>query len=99
VTHGASTRRQHLERRVLLGPDWLCRAAASRASDPEERWMLDQPRAVRESYVLEVLDRVGDPVLRQQVWMMRQPREVRERYIREILEPALSSEGRSGGGA
>ena len=84
---------------MLLGPDWLCRAAATRTSDPEERWMLAQPRGVRESYVLEVLDRTGDPVLRQQMWMMRQPRAVRERYIREILEPALSSEGRSGGGA
>lgn len=61
--------------------------------------MLAQPRVVRESYVLEVLDHAGDPVLLQQIWMMRQPRPVRERYIREILEPALSPEGRGGGAA
>ncbi len=61
--------------------------------------MLTQPRAVRESYVAEVLDQVGDPELLRQVWMMRQPRAVRERYVSEILEPALSRTARSGGAA
>ena len=92
-------RRERLERRVLLGPAFLCRAAAQGTADPEERWMLNQPRLVRESYVLQVHDRPGDPELLRQIWMMRQPDDVRERYIREILEPALSPEARSGGGA
>jgi hypothetical protein len=96
---GGSTTRRRLERRVLLGPSFLRRAAASRASAPEERWMLSQPRAVRESYVSEVLDQVGDPELLRQVWMMRQPRAVRERYVGEILEPALRRTARSGGAA
>ena len=84
---------------MLLGPDFLCRAAASRAADAEEAWMLNQPRIVRESYVLQVHDREGDPELLRQIWMLRQPDDVRERYLREVLEPGLSSAGRSGGGA
>jgi hypothetical protein len=94
-----ATRRRKLERRVLLGPAFLRRAAAKRAALPEERWMLAQPRAVRESFVFEVLDRAGDPDLLRQAWMMRQPDDVRESYVREILEPALSPAGRSGGAA
>jgi hypothetical protein len=83
--------RQRLERRVLLGPDLVCRAAASRAAAPEERWMLVQSRPVRGSYVSEVLDRAGDPELLRQIWMMRQPKPVRESYIREVLEPAVGT--------
>lgn len=56
--------------------------------------MLSQPRAVRESYVDEVVQRPGDPELLRQVWMMRQPSAVRERYVREVLEPALAVEDR-----
>jgi len=73
MASGDPTRRQRLERRVLLGPDLVCRAAASRTSVLEERWMLAQPREVRKSYVSEVLDRAGDPELLGQVWMMRLP--------------------------
>ncbi|MGI8846056.1 MAG: hypothetical protein ACR2HC_07785 [Thermoleophilaceae bacterium] len=82
-----SRSRERLERRVLLGPDLLCRAAASRSSDPEERWMLTQGRKVRTSYVAAVLDKAGDPELLRQIWMMRQPAPVRESFIREVLEP------------
>jgi len=84
---------------VLLGPEFLRRAAAKRAALPEERWMLVQPRPVRESFVAEVHDRDGDAELLRQVWMMRQPRDVRERYVREILEPALTRTARNGGEA
>jgi hypothetical protein len=98
VARRESTRRHRLERRVLLGPDWLRRAAARRAPLAEERWMLAQPREVRQSFVLQVHDRPGDPELLRQIWMLRQPRAVRERYVREILEPELSA-GRTGGGA
>ncbi len=65
------------------------RAATSRAKTPEERWILGQPRAVRETYVRQVLDAPGDPVLLDQIWMMRQPDAVRESYVAEVLEPAL----------
>jgi len=51
--------------------------------------MLAQSRAVRGSYVSEVLDRAGDPELLRQIWMMRQPERVRKSYIRDVLEPAL----------
>jgi hypothetical protein len=45
-----------LQKRVLLGPAPLRRAAAARAKHPEEAWLLRQPRHVRESYVREVLE-------------------------------------------
>ena len=77
-----------LARIVMRAPSLLRRAAATQAKDPEERWMLQQPGAVRESYVREVLDRGGDERLAE-IWMLRQPDEVRESYIREILEPRL----------
>ena len=48
--------------------------------------MLKQPRAVRESFVREVVDKGEDPLL-QEIWMLRQPDAVRESYIREVLEP------------
>ena len=85
------SRRERLERRVLLSADWVCRAAAGRTVDPEERWMLAQPRAVRRDYVDQVLGRPGDPERLRQIWMLRQPDAVRESYVREVLEPALAS--------
>lgn len=77
-----------LARLVLRAPGFLRRAAASQSGEPEQRWMLHQPREVRESYVREVLDRGGDERLAE-IWMLRQPEAVRESYIREILEPRL----------
>ena len=76
---------QRLSRSVLLGPDFVTRAAARTARTPEEAWMLRQPRSVRESYVREVLDRGDDPVL-QEKWMLTQRDDVRESYVREVLE-------------
>ena len=70
---------------MLLGPQMVARAAARAARAPEERWMLCQPRAVRESYVREVLDRGDDPLL-QEKWMLLQADAVRESYVREVLE-------------
>jgi hypothetical protein len=71
-----------LERSVLLAPDAITRRLAGVVSDPEQRWMLRQPRAVRASFVAEALD--GDERA-QQIWMLRQPDEVRESYIRDVL--------------
>ena len=75
-----------LARTVLLGPDFVARAAARGATSREEAWMLCQPREVRESYVREVVDR-GEEAVHAEIWMLRQPREVRESYIREVLGP------------
>jgi hypothetical protein len=72
------------ERRVLTAPAPIARAAARMASLPEQRWILAQPREVRQSFADEVLGR-PDAGLRQQVWMLRQPRAVRESYIAEVL--------------
>ena len=74
---------------MLLGPDVLSRAAASRTSLPEEQWMLRQSKAVRASYVREVLDKGGDVELRSQIWMLGQSEQVRESYARDVLEPRL----------
>jgi hypothetical protein len=74
---------------VLLGPDVLSRAAASRTNLPEEQWMLRQSKAVRASYVREVLDKGGDVELRSQIWMLGQSEQVRESYARDVLEPRL----------
>jgi hypothetical protein len=77
-----------LARLVLRAPQFIRRAAASQARAPVEAWMLHQERAVRESFVREVLDRGGDERLAE-IWMLRQSDAVRESYVREVLEPAL----------
>jgi hypothetical protein len=71
-------------KRVLLGPAAVRRAAASRATDPQERWMLGQDAEVRRSYVREVLERGGGDVV-EQAWMLRQPDHVRESFVAEVL--------------
>jgi hypothetical protein len=80
--------KQLLQKRVLLGPAALRRAAAARALRPEEAWMLRQPRSVRLSYAAEVLSGRGDVEVLAEIWMLRQPEDVRESYIREVLENA-----------
>jgi hypothetical protein len=74
-----------LERAVLTGPDLLARAAAHAAPAPEQRWLLRQPRAVRCSFVEEVVDR-RDQVHVAERWMLLQPKAVREAYVREVLD-------------
>jgi hypothetical protein len=74
----------HVERALLLAPDPIARAAGRLASEPEQRWMLRQPRAVRRSYVSDVLDRPGDQHA-EQAWMLGQSDAVRESYVREVL--------------
>jgi hypothetical protein len=77
------------ERRVLTAPGPVARAAARVATLPEQRWILCQPRDVRQSYAENVLGR-PDEALQQQIWMLRQKQEVRESYIAEVL---LAAEG------
>jgi hypothetical protein len=80
-----------LARLMLRAPNFIRRAAARQAREPVEAWMLHQTRAVRESFVREVLDRGGDPRLAE-IWMLRQSEAVRHSYVREVLEPALPPE-------
>ena len=72
------------ERRVLTAPGPVAKAAARVAALPEQRWILQQPRDIRQSYADEVLDQ-PDEDLQQQIWMLRQPKAVRESYIAEVL--------------
>jgi hypothetical protein len=44
-----------IQKRVLLAPAPIRRAAAACATRPEHAWLLLQPRHVRESYIREVL--------------------------------------------
>jgi hypothetical protein len=71
-----------LERRILLAPDRVARAAARVAADRRQRWMLLQPREVRESFAREAFGQ-GDRA--EEVWMLRQPDAVRESYVTEVL--------------
>ena len=72
------------ERRVLTAPGPVAKAAARVATLPEQRWILGQPRDVRQSYADHVLGK-PDEALQQQIWMLRQRKEVRESYIADVL--------------
>jgi hypothetical protein len=74
---------------VLLAPDFVASAAADNTGDPQARWLLNQPHAVRESYVHAVLDAAGDDATQAQVWLLGQPDEVRASYAKNVLEPKL----------
>lgn len=76
-----------IERSVMMGPDWVARAASSTRTDPRERWMLRQPRHVRRSYAREVLGQPGEERLAE-AWMLLQPDEVRLSYVDEVLRKA-----------
>ncbi|HEX4733908.1 MAG TPA: hypothetical protein VH247_05795 [Thermoleophilaceae bacterium] len=69
-------------KRVLLGPGSVRRAAASRTTDPQERWMLRQPAEVRRSFVREVLEKGAS----EEAWMLLQPDPVRRSYVAEVLD-------------
>jgi hypothetical protein len=70
-----------LIKRVLLGPASVRNAAARRAVDPKERWMLRQSTAVRRSFVREVLENGRN----EEAWMLHQPDAVRHSYVAEVL--------------
>jgi hypothetical protein len=72
-------------RSLLCGPDTFARAVAAVESDPERRWLLRQPRAVRRSFVLEVIDAGGGPA-QQQRWMLLQADGVRRSYVADVLD-------------
>lgn len=85
------------ERAVLLSPDAVARQAARLADDAEVRWVLLQPRAVRRSFVAEVLPADERRELREQIWMLRQDEATRESFVREVLEPRLLGSGPAAG--
>ena len=72
-------------RAILLAPAAIAKAAALAVSTAEERWMLAQPRAVRRSYVENVLDRPNDPKA-QERWMLLQSDAVRRSYVEQVLD-------------
>jgi hypothetical protein len=72
------------ERSILTAPGAIARAASVAARQPEQRWMLTQPREVRRDFAEEVFGR-EDADLRQEVWMLRQPKAVRESFIENVL--------------
>ena len=78
-----------VERSALLAPDFVASAAAGATDDPQAKWLLNQPKPVRESYVREVLDKEGDRTLLSTAWLLRQPDEVRRSYLRDVIDPQL----------
>ena len=78
-----------VERSALLAPDFVAAAAANATNDPQARWLLHQPKPVRESYVHEVLDGRGDRTLLSTAWLLKQSDDVRASYVREVVVPKL----------
>ena len=74
-----------IDRQILMGPDWMARAAAGAVNDLKSRWMLRQPRNVRRSYAAEVHGQ-PDEDKRAERWMLLQPDEVRHSYVKYVLD-------------
>jgi hypothetical protein len=74
-------------RTLLRAPDAIVRPLAAAESDPERRWLLQQPRAVRRAFVEEVLDR-GGHTTHQRRWMLLQDDAVRLSYVTDVLQQA-----------
>ncbi len=68
-------------RAVLSGPDFVARGIAGRERDPQRRWLLLRPRAVRRSFLAAVVDGGGD----EQRWMLLQDDATRESYVADVL--------------
>ena len=72
-------------RMILLGPDAVTRRLAARETDPERRWLLEQPRHVRRSFVEQVLDGAGDRRA-QERWLLLADDEVRRSFVERVLD-------------
>jgi hypothetical protein len=68
-------------RAVLTGPDFVARNLAWSERDPQRKWMLQRPRAVRRSYVSVVVDGAGD----EERWMLEQDDDTRRSYVADVL--------------
>jgi hypothetical protein len=79
-----------VERNALLAPDFVASTAANATDDPQAKWLLNQPKPVRESYVRVVIDGSGDRDLLATGWLLAQPDEVRASYVREVVTPQVT---------
>ena len=84
-----------IDRQILMGPDWVARAAAGAVNDPRARWMLRQARHVRRSYALEVHGKPDEDRLAER-WMLLQPDDVRRSYVEHVLDKQHARPRRGG---
>jgi hypothetical protein len=70
---------------ALLAPDALTRTLAAVEEDPERRWLLSQPRAVRRSFVEQVVDRPGVPRAHER-WLLLQDDAVRRSFVEQVID-------------
>jgi hypothetical protein len=70
---------------ALMAPDAVTRSLAAVEEDPERRWLLCQPRAVRRSFVAEVVDHPEDPRAHER-WILLQDDAVRHSYVEQVLD-------------
>jgi hypothetical protein len=73
-------------RPVLTGPDFLARQLAARVSDRQHAWLLRRPKAIRRSYLEEVIDGGGS----QERWMLLQHDDVCSSYVEQVLEHEIT---------
>jgi hypothetical protein len=78
-------------RAVLSGPDFVARNLSGLERDPQRRWMLRRPRAVRRSFVETVVDAGGD----EERWMLLQDDATRSTYIDDVLSAESSPDRRA----
>ena len=78
-----------IERNALTAPDFIASAAANATDNPQAKWLLNQPEAVRESYVKVVLDGEGDRDVLATAWLLNQADAVRQSYVREVVVPQV----------
>jgi hypothetical protein len=76
-------------RAMLRAPDAVTRTIAAVQTDPERRWLLRQARAIRRSFVEEVIDGGAGPAA-QRRWMLLQDDDVRLSYVDDVLTAALA---------
>jgi hypothetical protein len=72
-------------RAILRGPDAVARALAAADRDPERRWLLRRPQAVRRAFVDEVVDAGAGSDVAQRRWMLRQDAALRASFVAEVL--------------
>ena len=80
-----------VERSALLAPDFIASAAAGATDDPQAKWLLNQPKPIREGYVRAVIDAEGDPALLATRWLLVQPADVRRSYVENVVDPKLGT--------
>ena len=67
-------------RAVLTGPDLVARTLAGRESDPQRKWLLRRPKAVRRDFLATVIDGGGD----EERWMLLADDATRRSYVDEV---------------